>query len=103
MANAKELTDEQKKAAADKAEAEKKAAAEKAAADKAKKTDDADEAEEVETVHYQVDHRGSTTGKSGARYSYMAGDVIEAPDGDLAHLGKSAKKLTAEQFKSLKG
>ncbi len=96
MANAKELTDEQKKAAADKAEAEKKAAAEKAAADKAKKTEDADEAEEVETVRYQVSETGSTQGASGRRYRYRRGDIIEAPDGDLDHLGKSAKKLPAE-------
>ena len=42
---------------------------------------------------YQIKETGSTVGAiSGTAYTYTANQVIEAPDGDLDHLGGAAVK-----------
>lgn len=38
---------------------------------------------------YTFNHNGSTVGASGRRYRWQAGQPIEAPDGEFAHMDAS--------------
>lgn len=49
--------------------------------------DQKDQKAQQPAVFYEMPHRGSTRGKSGRPYTYEPGDVIEAPEGELDHVG----------------
>jgi len=54
-------------------------------------------------VFYRVDHTGSTVGRSGRRYSYAAGDLVEALDGDLDHVGGAEWMSPEEAAQAARG
>src|SRR5690606_9524713 len=52
---------------------------------------------------HRVDHTGSTVGRSGRRYSYAAGDLVEALDGDLDHVGGAEWMSPEEAAQAARG
>lgn len=54
------------------------------------------EPEAPKTVFFQMRENGSTRGRSGKAYRYQIGDVIEAPAGELDHVGSGVRILTED-------
>lgn len=50
----------------------------------------------TKNAHYKARRRGSSVGKSGRHYYWQQGDVFEALDGDLDHVG-SLERLDGEK------